>query len=65
MPPKKLTESLTLEDLNKNITDKFHQLSSKLDEALMSNAAIEKRVVCSEMKILHLHEREGGHNLRG
>ena len=64
MPPKKQTESLTLEDLNKNITDKFHQLSSKLDEALMSNAAIEKCVVCSEREILHLQQRERSHNLR-
>ena len=64
MPPRKNNDSLTLEDLNKNIEDKFTKLDHKLDEALKKHEAIEKRVIQGETNIMWIQQRERGHNVR-
>ena len=64
MPPRKNNDSLTLEDLNKNIEDKFTKLDLKLELALKKHEDIEERVLQSESNIKWIQQRERGNNVR-
>ena len=55
---------MTIEDLSKILEDKLSKLDSKLDEALLKNDRVEKRVTTCESDIGHLLQRERGNNLR-
>ena len=66
MPPKKqpVEGGVSLEEISKLLDEKLTNINTKLDNVLVNQAAVEKRVNTCETDIQILQQRERSHNLR-